>query len=351
MLKILSSMAVSMLLLLTGVHLQAQTVTPEMQEARKPGEVEINTPTLPSASEVIGTFSNPAVREVEIRRLNPEQVNVNNSFLATDLSKNLLIQIGRQLPSGRETQVDFRTLDGQRFRVEREENGEVRIGVRDAVLSRDDARALAKSLSDAGIGRVEIRAVDRDGNQVRLELRDGLVKKEEIRPDDRGRGREGTSARINNERARDMGKDLDHSIRGRERAEREQERKERERVERLEKSGTDTRVERSEKLDRGQRLDRRDRIDRSERVERSERPERRERGERIERLERTERPERHERIERAERVDRPERAERAERGDRLERIERVERPHRVERVERPERVERIERPERHGRRD
>lgn len=236
------------------------------------------------------------------------------------------------------------------------EKGEVKIeGV---PLTQDQLNSLFSRLRGiAGLREVKIESLvngqlmeakfEREGSrvQIKVEPKEGLAARLGGGVERRGKGQEGTSASINNERARDMGKDLDHSIRGRERASLERER--------------GTRSERIERIERGEKIERPERAERAERAERVERPgriervEKPERVERVERAERVERPERVERVERAERVERPERVERVERAERVERperVERVERPERVERIERPARIERIERPERSGRR-
>ncbi len=226
---------------LLGGPLGLPVATAQMPDAPEPGEVEIITPTLPSVGDIVGRFSDPAVREVEVRGLTLTREQVNDAFLSTDPARNVLTQVGSQLRPGQE--VDFRTVDGQRFRVQNEE-GELRVRLRDAVVQ--NREALATFFSDAGIGRVEIRGVDADGNRVRLEVRDGVVKKDEVKADrGGGRGREGTSASINNERATDRGRDLDHSIRGRDRAELERER-----------AGRSDRPERRERAERPDRSSR-----------------------------------------------------------------------------------------------
>lgn len=241
--------------------LPASLVAREANEPQEANEVQIQTATLPTVAAVLDRLNTPGAREVEIRGLNLTAAQVNDAFLSTDPTKNVLVQIGKQLKPGQE--VDFRTADGQRFRVQNED-GQIRVRVRDTTVQ--NPAALAKFLADNGVGRVEIRGVDANGNRVRFEVRDGVVKKDEVKAEKRGRGREGTSASINNENAKDRGKDLDHSIRGRDRAE-------------LERAKRDDRVDRPDR-------------DRPERLERIQRPERVERVERVERIERVDRPER-----------------------------------------------------------
>lgn len=159
-------------------------------------------------------------------------------------------------------------------------------------------------------GRLVEAKFENGGGRIRtrLDSREAMVGRGEEGSEPRGRGLRGTSASINNERARDRGQDLDHSIRGRDRAQLEQEK-----------------------------------MERPERAERLEQPERVEKVGQPERLERMERPERVERVERAERAEKIERPERLGRIERPERAEKIERPARIERVELPIRVERSER--------
>lgn len=231
---VLSLLVLIGLLLLPG-RLGAQVAAPASPAVPEADEVRIETPTLPPVGDILAPFTDPAVREVEIRGLDPRQVNVEEAFLTAGTS-NVLVQVGSQLPEG--TRVDFRTVDGQRFRVQNEE-GQLRVRVREVVLGEADRAALAAAFSDAGFGRVEIRGFDAAGNRIRLEVRDGVVRKDETRLERSGRGREGTSATINDERARDRGRDLEHSLLGRDRAERERER-----------AGARDRAERSRRGDR-----------------------------------------------------------------------------------------------------
>ncbi|HEV8640993.1 MAG TPA: hypothetical protein VGV13_07840 [Methylomirabilota bacterium] len=243
--------------LLTLAVIFAVAILPAPARAGEAGEVEINTPTLPATADVLTQVNTPGVREVEIRGLNLTPQQVNAAFLSTNSAANVLVQIGSQLRPGQE--VDFRTVDGQRFRVQNED-GQLRVRVRDTVVQNRAALANFFSTNEvARFGRVEVRGFDAAGNRVRLEARNGVVKKDEIRAARSGRGREGTSASINNERATDRGRDLDHGIRGRDRAE-------------LEHARRDNRIEKA---------------DRPERVERAQRPERIERPQRIERVERS----------------------------------------------------------------
>ncbi len=163
------------------------------------------------------------------------------------------------------------------------EAGEVKI--RGLALTQTQFDALVTRLQGTtGARELKVEAVV-DGRRVEAKLENGVLR-ERADGDRRGRGREGTSATLNADRATDRGRDLDHSIRGRDRAELER-----------------------DKGERGPRVDRAERVERqrAERIERAERPER---------IERVERPERPERVERAERAERPERVERPDRSGR-----------------------------------
>jgi hypothetical protein len=166
-------------------------------------------------------------------------------------------------------------------RLQRNDEGELRARIEDinlGTLSPAQRAELARQLaSQAGLDRIRIRGTDANGARVRIEIRDGVVKKNEgggaARADNRGNARN-DNARNNN--ARD-----------------------------------DKRVERTARIDNDDRRGRRGGADRAERVERPERAARVERPERVERVERPERVERVERPERVERVERPERPERS----------------------------------------
>jgi hypothetical protein len=166
-------------------------------------------------------------------------------------------------------------------RLQRNDEGELRARIEDinlGTLSPAQRAELARQLaSQAGLDRIRIRGTDANGARVRIEIRDGVVKKNEgggaARADNRGNARN-DNARNDNAR-------------------------------------NDKRVERTARIDNDDRRGRRGGADRAERVER---PERAARAERVERVERVERPERVERVERPERVERVERPERPERS-------------------------------------
>lgn len=215
--RILLTLFLSLGLLFLAGPLGAQMVEDaELPEAPEAGEVRVTATTLSEAIPEIRQQLAAGVREVNVRNLGPNEL---GAFLSTG-GTNPLVQIAGDLGPGQ--RVDFR-LAGARFRVQNKE-GQLRVRIRDVVVQ--DREALARAF--AGFDRIEIRGVDGMGNRVRFEIRDGNFdnpKKDEVKADRRGRGREGTSASINNdEHARDRGKDLDHGIRGRDRAEMERER-------------------------------------------------------------------------------------------------------------------------------
>jgi hypothetical protein len=163
-------------------------------------------------------------------------------------------------------------------RLQRNEEGELRARIEDinlGTLSPAQRAELARQLaSQAGLDRIRIRGTDANGARVRIEIRDGVVKKNEgggtARADNRGNGRHDNAR---NDDARN-----------------------------------DKRVERTARMDNDDRRGRRGGADRAERPERAARAERVERVERVERPERVERVERPERVERVERIERPERS-------------------------------------------
>ncbi len=147
---------------------------------------KITTATLPSPGEVASRFNAPGVREVEVGGLSLTAQQVNETFLSTDPAKNVLVQIRGQLKPGQE--VEFRTTDGQRFRVQNEA-GELRARLRDVTVP--DKAALASFLTTNGFTRVEIRGVDLAGNRIRVEVRNGAARREDAAgralPRDEGR--------------------------------------------------------------------------------------------------------------------------------------------------------------------
>lgn len=195
---------------------------PLWAQAPEAGEVKVTTTPTSLVVDVNTQLGTMGVREVEVRglALDPTQPNPFLSTTANPLT---------QLNVGAGQKVDIRTTDGQRFRVQNE-SGQLRFRLRDVNLDTLDPATLAAAFP-AG-SRVEIRGVNAAGQRVRFEMRNGVVKKNEVEADHRGRGHEGTSATINSSE-RDRGKDLDHSLRGGDRA-----RAEHERVE-MERSGRD----------------------------------------------------------------------------------------------------------------
>jgi hypothetical protein len=236
------------LVMLVGVlflpgPLWSQATTPKAPEA---GEVKINQANVPTAADVLARFT-PGVEEVQVRGLNPQQAAA--AFLSS--TNNPLVDIGNGLSPGQK--VDIRTTDGQRFRIQNED-GQLRVRIRDANLTQAEAEALANTLKGQ-FGRVEIRTA----GGARVEVKKGVV---EVEADHKGKGREGTSRDINDDHAKDKGKDLDHSIRGRDRAEQEHERIE---MENEARKGRD----RIEKRDKVERMDKMEKMERGEKFERS----------------------------------------------------------------------------------
>ena len=235
--KILLTLVMLVGVLLLPGPLWAQVADPKAPEA---GEVHVTaTPSQTGADLVkdVNMQLSKGVGEVQVRGLTSKQVD-DLKFLSTTATDNGLVKIGSQLKPGQH--VDFRTTDGQRFRVKMTDSGQLRYRLRDVNLGTMTAQDLAKAFP-AG-SRVEIRGVDAQGNRIRYEVRNGVVKKDEVKADHRGGGREGTSATINKS-DRDRGKDLDHSMRGRDRAEGE-------RMERADRSERTERREQHEKSER-----------------------------------------------------------------------------------------------------
>lgn len=240
MMRILFRLVMSLGLLLLPGRLGAQSVEDvDLHEAPEAGEVQVTATMLSQAITDIRSELAAGVREVNVRSLNPSEL---IAFFDPDPTKNPLMQLAPDLKKPGQ-RVDFR-LAGARFRVQMADSGELRVRMRDVDLSNltSEARTNLIKALNASFGRVEIRGFDPAGNRIRLEVRDGLVKKDEVKADRSGRGREGTSADINDEHARDRGRDLDHSdhsIRGRDRASLERDR--------VERSGRPERMERHER--------------------------------------------------------------------------------------------------------
>ena len=164
--------------------------------------------------------------------------------------------------------VRIRGAGGERIEMRPHGDGTVRARIEGMGLNRDDARALADSLRENGHDRVRIEGLDDQGKRVRFEWRrDKGIVRDELKADHggHGRGRSGSSREITDDRARDRGRDLDHSIRGRDRADHEHERHER--LDRDDHRGRDRdrRVERHERREHRERHERRERHENRER--------------------------------------------------------------------------------------
>jgi len=237
------------LVLLVGVLFLPGPLWAQVQpKAPEAGEVKVTTTPANLVGDVNNALGQQGVQEVQVRGLALDP-NSPNPFLAT--SGNPLTQLN----VGPGQKVDIRTTDGQRFRAQNE-NGQLRFRVIDAKLGMMDPQTLAAAFPKGS--RVEIRGVNAAGQRVRFEMR-GNVVKNEVEADHKGKGREGTSRDINDDHAKDQGKDLDHGIRGRDRAEQEHERIEMEREARKDRD----RIERQDKLERMDKMERSDRFERS----------------------------------------------------------------------------------------
>jgi len=179
-----------------------------------------------------------------------------------------LVQKVQSLPTGTEVKLQG-TVDGVPFQA-KVEGGEVK--VEGLSLTQAQFNALFDSLQRInGIREVEVEAMV-NGVVKEAKFENGKIEtKVEANDKSRGRaedkrhrGESGTSASLNNERAKNEGKDLPHDLRGPDRA-----------VLEGEKAG---RADRPERLGR-------DRAERSQKMERMERPEKMERMERVERPE------------------------------------------------------------------
>ncbi len=226
-------------LLLPG-PLWAQVSAPKASET---GEVKITATDLTTAVSGAQTELAGGAREV--------QVNLGANQVSGFLSAASLTQIKDDLKLKPGQKVEFRFGGDQRIRL-RNEDGQLRVRVRDVTLTKAQADTLASGLA-AQFGRVEIRARDANGNRIRVEMRDGAIKKDEVKADHKGKGREGTSSDINNENAKDRGKDLKHELRGRERAEHERDKVRSGRHDRTEKPEKIEKRERPEKMERAER--------------------------------------------------------------------------------------------------
>ncbi len=164
--------------------------------------------------------------------------------------------------------VRIRGAGGERIEMRPHGDGTVRARIEGMGLNRDDARALADLLRENGHDRVRIEGLDDQGRRVRFEWRrDKGIVRDELKADHggHGRGRSGSSREINDTDARDHGRDLDHSLRGHDRA--EHERDHHERLDRDDHRGRDRdrRVERHERREHRERHERRERHEQHER--------------------------------------------------------------------------------------
>jgi hypothetical protein len=139
---------------------------------REDGEVEISQTTVPSAAEVLAKFA-PGVREVEFKGLDAEQVNA--AFLSP--RSNVLMDIGNRLSEGHKVKL---RAGSERFTVKRED-GQVRVSIEGVPLDAKARGDLVAAFSK--VGRFELRGVDpTTGHRFRLEIRGGVVRKDEVKP-------------------------------------------------------------------------------------------------------------------------------------------------------------------------
>lgn len=112
----------------------------------------------------------------------------------------------------------IRGLKDERFEINRQNNGTLRARIERMDFSNRDPKELLSSLREKGLDRVRIRGVDAEGNRVRIEYRQdkGIVKWEGV-----GRGLTELSRDLNNELARDRGRDWEKKLRNRVDRERE----------------------------------------------------------------------------------------------------------------------------------
>ena len=133
-------------------------------------EVKINQATVPTAADVLAKFT-PGVREVQFRGLDTQQVN--DAFLSK--ANNPLVDIGNRLTDGQK--VDF-WAGSERFTVKRED-GQVRVSIDGVQLDAKARQDLAGTFSN--LARFEARGIDpTTGTQFRVEIRDGVLKKNEV---------------------------------------------------------------------------------------------------------------------------------------------------------------------------
>jgi uncharacterized protein (DUF2267 family) len=133
-------------------------------------EVKINQATVPTAAEVVAKFT-PGVRKVQFRGLNTQQVN--EAFLSN--ANNVLVDIGNRLTEGQK--VDFRA-GTERFTVTKE-HGQVRVSIDGVQLNAKARQNVASAFSN--LGRFEAEGIDPNtGTRFRVEIRDGVLKKNEV---------------------------------------------------------------------------------------------------------------------------------------------------------------------------
>ena len=100
----------------------------------------------------------------------------------------------------------------ERFEIDRRDNGTLRARIERMDFGNRDPREVLDSLREKGLDRVRLRGLDSAGNRVRIEYRQdkGIVKWEGA-----GRGVTEFSRDLNNDHARDRGRDWENKLRER----------------------------------------------------------------------------------------------------------------------------------------
>lgn len=187
------------------------------------------------------------VREVQIRGVAVDPVQIDVTNIAAGLRE---VKIEGRTPAGapfeimregRELKFEGVNLSPQQIRTILSAPGLKQVKIEGVMI---DPNQLNLQNLPAGLREAKIEGRNLAGRPFEIKVKNGVVRQEfGDAMKNGGKGRVGTSSTINNSHARDRGQDLDHSLRGRERAGQERERRERVEVEQHHRLDHNGRVE------------------------------------------------------------------------------------------------------------
>lgn len=187
------------------------------------------------------------VREVQIRGVTVDPIQIDVTNIAAGLRE---VKIEGRTPAGapfeinregRELKFEGVNLSPQQIRTILSDPGLKQVKIEGVMI---DPNQLNLQNLPAGLREAKIEGTNLAGRPFEIKVKNGVVRQEFGGAMKKGgKGRIGTSSTINNSHARDRGQDLDHGLRGRERAEMERERHGRVEVERHHRLDHNGRVE------------------------------------------------------------------------------------------------------------